>query len=379
MIPYGRQHITSEDIEAVVAVLKSDFLTQGPKVKEFEESVAKYCDAKYAVAFSSGTAALHGAYSAAGIGKGDEVITTPLTFVATANMVLAVGAKPIFADIDSMTGNLDSKKAEGKITKKTKAIVVVDYAGLPADLEAFKKICKKRKLVFIEDAAHALGASYGKRKIGSIADMTMFSFHPVKSITTGEGGVIVTNSKKYFEKLVLFRSHGITKDKKNLLHKNREAWYHEMHNLGFNYRITDIQAALGISQMRKLDVFIEKRKAIAMRYHEALGNIKRFILPKEISGRKSSWHLYVIRIVPEEKHLRDIIFGKLHEAGIGAQVHYLPVYHHPYYRSLGYKKGLCPNAEIFSATAISIPIFPELSLAEQGEIIQHVKRISPNI
>ncbi|MEK7531872.1 MAG: UDP-4-amino-4,6-dideoxy-N-acetyl-beta-L-altrosamine transaminase [Patescibacteria group bacterium] len=379
MIPYGRQHITSEDIEAVVAVLKSDFLTQGPKVKEFEESIAKYCDAKYAVAFSSGTAALHGAYYAAGIGKGDEVITTPLTFVATANMVVAVGAKPIFADIDSMTGNLDPKKAEGKITKKTKAIVVVDYTGLPADLEAFKKICKKRKLVFIEDAAQALGASYGKKKIGAIADMTMFSFHPVKSITTGEGGIIVTNSKKYFEKLVLFRSHGITKDKKNLLHKNREAWYHEMHDLGFNYRITDIQAALGISQMRKLDVFIEKRKAIAMRYHEALGNIKRFILPKEISGRKSSWHLYVIRIVPEEKHLRDVIFGKLHKAGIGAQVHYIPAYHHPYYESLGYKKGLCPNAEIFSETAISIPIFPSLSLAEQRKIVQHVKRVSPNI
>lgn len=374
-IPYGHQTISKDDISEVVKVLKSNYLTQGPKVKEFEQSLADYCGVKYAAVFSSGTAALEAAYYAAGIGKGDEVITTPLTFAATSNMILARGARPIFADIDSSTGNLDPKEAEKKINKKTKAIVVVDYAGMPADINLFKRICKKHQLVFIEDSAHALGASFEGTKVGAIADMTMFSFHPVKSITTGEGGAIVTNKKDYYEKLILFRSHGITKDKKKFIRKSRVGWYHEMQDLGFNFRLTDIQAALGISQMRKLDKFIIKRKIIAQRYQKELCNLKYFILPTDIFRRESSWHLFVLRIIPEKKHLRDFVFVKLQKKGIGVQVHYLPVYQHPYYQKLGYKKGLCPKAELFAKSEISIPIFPTLSSQGQALVIKALKDI----
>lgn len=379
MIPYSRQWIDKKDIQEVIKVLKSPFITQGPKVREFEESLVRYSGAKYAVVFSSGTAALHAAYYAADIHERDEVITSPLTFAATANMVVAMGAVPIFADIDLSTGNIDPREVERKITKKTKAIVAVDYAGLPVDILAFKKIAKKHKLVFIEDAAHSLGASYGKKKVGGLADMTMFSFHPLKSITTGEGGAIITNSKQYYEKLLMFRSHGITKDKDKLLQKKNPAWYHEMQDLGFNYRLTDIQAGLGVSQMKRLDFFIEKRRAIAAQYQKELANLKNFIAPKVFPGRESSWHLFAIRLVPEKKHLRNFCFEELHKAGIGAQVHYIPVYRHPYYESRGYKKGLCPNAELFSESEISIPIFPALSPRDQAFVIKTVKRIDQEL
>lgn len=375
MIPYSRQWINKDDIQEVIKVLKSSFVTQGPKIKEFEELLARYCGVKYAVAFSSGTAALHAAYYAAGIHKGDEVIVSPLTFAATANMIMAMEATPIFADVDLVTGNLDPRETEKKITKKTKAIVGVDYAGLPMDAATFKKIAKKHHLVFIEDSAHALGASYGKKKVGALADMTMFSFHPVKSITTGEGGAIITHSKKYYEKLLLFRSHGITKDKKKLFKKNNPAWYYEMQDTGFNYRITDIQSALGVSQLKKLDFFIKKRRAIARRYQDELRNLKNFIIPKTFPGRASSWHLFALRLTPGKKHLRNFCFGELRKAGIGVQVHYIPVYQHPYYEALGYKKGLCPNAELFSESEISIPIFPALSSREQGLVIKIIKDI----
>lgn len=375
IIPYGHQTISKDDIAAVVKVLKSDCLTQGPKIKEFEKSLTDYCGAKYAVVFSSGTAALEAAYYAAGVGKGDEVITTPLTFATTSNMVLARGAKPVFADIDLLTGNLDPQEVKKKINKRTKALTVVDYAGMPADHDVFKKICKKNRLIFIEDSAHALGASFKKKRIGAIADMTMFSFHPVKSITTGEGGAIITNNKKYFEKIVLFRSHGITKDKNKFIEKNHAGWYHEMQDLGFNLRLTDIQAALGISQMRKLDKFIAKRKLIAKRYKKELNGLKNFILPKDISGRESSWHLFVLRVIPLKKHLRNFVFTELQKKGIGVQVHYLPVYLHPYYQMLGYKKNLCPKAEFFAESEISIPIFPTLSFQNQSLMIKTIKEI----
>lgn len=379
MIPYSRQWIDKDDIREVVEVLKSSFITQGPKVREFEESLARYCEAKYSVVFSSGTAALHSAYRVAGIHEGDEVITSPLTFAATANMILAVGAVPVFSDIDPKTGNMDPQEAENKINKKTKAIVGVDYAGLPVDVIVFKKIAKKHKLVFIEDAAHSLGASYNKKKVGALADMTMFSFHPVKSITTGEGGAIVTNNKEYYEKLLMFRNHGITKDKKRLFQKKNPAWYYEMQDLGFNYRITDIQATLGVSQMKKLDFFVEKRKDIAYRYQKELEGLKNFVIPKTFSGRTSSWHLFPLRLVPEKKHLRNLCFNELQKSGIGVQVHYIPVYRHPYYEARGYKKGLCPNAELFSESEISIPIFPALSLKEQSTVIRLIREIDKKL
>lgn len=379
MIPYSRQWIDKKDIQEVVKVLRSPFITQGPKVKEFEESIARYCGSKYAVSFSSGTAALHAAYYAAGFKTGDEVITSPLTFAATANMLVAVGATPVFVDIETVTGNLDPRMVEKKITKKTKAIVGVDYAGLPVDISALKKIAKKHKLTFIEDAAHALGASYGGKKVGAHADMTMFSFHPLKSITTGEGGAIVTNNKEYYEKLLLFRSHGITKDVKKLIKKNNPAWYHEMHDLGYNYRITDIQAALGVSQMKKLDLSMEKRRALALRYQEELKDLKNFILPTVYPGSESSWHLFALRLVPSKRQLRDFCFAELQKAGIGVQVHYLPVYRHPYYEARGYKKGLCPNAELFSESEISIPIFPILSSRDQALVIKAIKNIDQRL
>lgn len=379
MIPYSRQQIDKNDIQEVIKVLKSPFITQGPKIKEFEELIARYCGSKYAVSFSSGTAALHAAYYTAGIGVGDEVITSPLTFAATANMLVVVGATPVFADIDITTGNLNPRAVEKKITKKTKAIVGVDYAGLPVDILALKKIAKRHKLIFIEDAAHALGASYDKKKVGTLADMTMFSLHPLKTITTGEGGVIVTDSKKYCERLLLFRSHGITKDKKKLVNKNSPAWYYEMQGMGFNYRMTDIQAALGVSQMKKLNFFVSRRGEIARRYQKELGSLKNFIISKMFSDRTSSWHLFPLRLIPEKKHLRDFCFNELQKAGIGVQVHYIPVYWHPYYAMRGYKRGLCPNVELFSESEISIPVFPSLSQKDQVKIIKVIREIDKRL
>lgn len=372
MIPYSHQTIGKDDIDAVIKVLKSDWLTQGPAIEQFERALAKYCETRYAVVFSHGTAALHAAFFAAGLQKGDEFITTPLTFSATSNAGVWQGAKPVFADIERETGNIDPKEVEKKITRRTKAIVSVDYAGNPVDFHLLKKIARKHKLLFIDDAAHALGATYKGRKVGSIADMTMFSFHPVKSITTGEGGAIVTNNKEWYEKMVMFRSHGITKNPTLLKKKNEGKWYYEMQELGLNYRLTDIQAALGLSQLKKLPKFIAVRKKIAKRYFQAFRNEKNIILPRELPYGRSAWHLFPIRLVNPRK--RAFVFKKLQDAGIGVQVHYIPVHTLSYYKKLGYKKGLCPNAERFYASEISIPIFPLLTIKEQKYIISHIKK-----
>ncbi len=367
MIPYSRQTIGADDIREVVKTLKSPFLTQGPKVAEFEKAVAKYTGTKYAVTFSNGTTALHAAYAAAGIGAGDEVILPALTFAATSNAALYLGAKPVFADSDPDTGNLDPVAAEKKITSRTKAIVVVDYAGNPADLRVFRALAKKHKLVFIEDGAQSLGSEYRGRSVGSQADMTMFSFHPVKSITTGEGGIIVTNNRRYFEILMMFRTHGITKDPKKIKDKAKAAWHQEMHILGNNYRLTDIQAALGVSQMRKLDSFIEKRRNVAKRYFSLLKGVDQVSLPPATSINSSAWHLFVVRV---HARIRDEVYNELRAAGVGVQVHYLPVYHHPYYQSLGYSKGLCPEAEKYSFSAISLPLFPTMTIREQDFVVK---------
>jgi len=288
MIPYGRQFIDKEDIEAVLKILKSDWITQGPKIQEFEKALAKYCGARYAVVCSSGTAALHLAYLTAGLKKGDEVITSPNTFAATANMLLAVGAKPVFCDIRLDTYNIDESQIEKLIISRTKAIVPVHFAGHPCEMEKISKIAKKHKLLVIEDACHALGAKYKNLKVGSCkySDMAVFSFHPVKSITTGEGGAILTNNEKFYKKLILLRSHGIHKDEKD---KNI------MTELGYNYRLTDIQAALGISQFKKLDGFIRARRRVIKWYEKELKNIKDIILPQELKDIYSAWHIYVIR------------------------------------------------------------------------------------
>ncbi|BDG45786.1 UDP-4-amino-4,6-dideoxy-N-acetyl-beta-L-altrosamine transaminase [Parageobacillus sp. KH3-4] len=371
-LSYGQQWITDEDIEAVVAVLKSPFLTQGPKIQEFERKVADYVGAKYAVAFSNGTAALHGACFAAGIGEGDEVITTPITFAATSNAVLYCGGKPVFADIDERTYNIDPKEIRKHITPNTKAIIPVDFTGQPADMDAIMEIASEHGLVVIEDGAHSLGAEYKGRKVGTLAHMTMFSFHPVKPVTTAEGGVIVTDSEEYYEKLKRFRSHGIIKHN---LSRDEGPWYYEMVDLGYNYRMTDLQAALGISQMDKLDRFIERRREIASMYSEAFKTMDSVILPMQLEGTQSGWHLYMLQLKLDKlKRSRREIFESLRAENIGVHVHYIPVYWHPYYQKLGYRKGICPKAERWYEQALTLPIFPKMTDEDVNDVIKAVKR-----
>lgn len=367
-IPYGRQSINEQDIEAVVNVLKSDYLTTGPKIAEFERKVADYTGAKYAVAIANGTAALHAACYAAGIGEGDEVITTPITFAASSNCVLYCGGTPVFADINPETYNISSVDIERKITSKTKAIIAVHFTGQPCEMDQIHEIADKHNLIVIEDGAHALGAVYKGKRVGTLSDMTTFSFHPVKHITTGEGGMILTDNPKLYERLKLFRTHGITREE-NLLTKNDGPWYYEQRDLGFNYRITDIQCALGTPQMDRLPGFLEKRKKIAEQYNEAFAGNNQIQLPYQKEGCDNAWHLYVIRV---KNGNRKEVFEKLRAAGIGVNVHYIPVYQHPYYRSHGYAQVVCPNAEEYYKECISLPMYPDLKEEEQEYVIKKV-------
>ncbi|MEC2057795.1 UDP-4-amino-4,6-dideoxy-N-acetyl-beta-L-altrosamine transaminase [Peribacillus psychrosaccharolyticus] len=374
-LPYGRQWIDQEDIDAVVNVLKGDFLTTGPYVTKFEQELADFVGAKYAVTFSNGTAALHGACYAAGIGAGDEVITSPLTFAASANCILYQGGKPIFADIDEQTYNINPKEIEQKITDKTKAIIPVHFTGQPSALDEIHDLAKKHQLIIIEDAAHALGAEYKRRKIGSISDMTMFSFHPVKHITAGEGGVITTNNKVYYEKLIQFRSHGITRDP-NMMKENHGPWYYEMLFLGYNYRLTDIQAALGSSQLKKADKFLALRMNYASMYNEAFKNTSGITIPFQQTNCQSSWHLYVLRLERDKlTGNRKEILQALINKNIGVNVHYIPVYLLPYYQELGYKQGLCPQAEKLYEQVITLPLFPAMTENDVSDVIEAVKEV----
>lgn len=375
-IPYGTQWIDEEDIRAVEEVLRAPYLTTGPKAEEFEKIVAEYTGAKYAVAIANGTAALHAACYALGIGSGDEVITTPITFAASANCVLYMGGTPVFADIDEKTYNIDPEDVERKITPRTKAIIPVHYTGQPCDMDAIHAIAKKHGLYVIEDAAHALGAEYNGVKIGGMSDMTILSFHPVKHITTGEGGMVLTNNLELYNKVRLFRSHTISRRPGDLLNESEGGWYYEQLDLGFNYRITDIQCALGISQMKRLPMFLERRRQIAEKYNNELAGIEGLRLPAQAEYGNSAWHLYVIQ-VPAER--RKEIYDKLHDAGILVNVHYIPVYHHPYYRAHGYADTNCPNAEKQYASAISLPMFPKLTDEEQEYVIKTLKCIMRDI
>lgn len=368
-IPYGHQSISEEDIQAVVETLRSDYLTTGPKVEEFEQAVAAYTGAKYAVAIANGTAALHAACMAAGIKKGDEVIVPPNTFVASANCVLYCGGTPVFADIDKDSYNISPDEIEKKITPKTKAIIGVDFSGQPCEWDEIKAIAKEHDLILIEDAAHSLGADYKGVKVGNIADMTTFSFHPVKHITTGEGGMIVTNNPKYYEALLLARSHGITRNAEKM-QRNDGPWYYEQLDLGYNYRITDLQCALGVSQLKRLDEFVEKRRKLVKRYNEAFAGIENIITPVQKEGCHNSYHLYVIQVKQIE---RKEVFEQLRQAGIGVNVHYIPVYTQPYYQSHGYGDVCCPNAQEYYERAISLPLYPQLTEEEQDYVIEKVK------
>lgn len=371
MIPYGKQTIEQDDIQAVVDVLKSDFITTGPKIAEFEQTVADYVGAKYAVAISNGTSALHAACFAAGIEPGDEVITTPLTFAASANCVLYCGGTPVFADVDPKTYNIDPEDIRRKITDRTKAIIAVHLAGQPCDMDAIHSIAREHGLIVIEDGAHALGSVYKGKKVGSMSDMTTFSFHPVKPITTGEGGMIVTDNEDFYKKMVLFRSHGITRDD-SMMTRNDGPWFYQQFDLGYNYRITDIQCALGCSQMKKLDRFLACRKEIVARYNEAFADCDNIITPYQLSDTESGWHLYMVQVKNCD---RRQVFEAMREKGIGVNVHYIPVYMHPYYQEHGYETVHCANAEEIYSHIISLPLYPGLTFEQQDYVIDALKSL----
>lgn len=372
-LPYGQQWIDDEDIEAVITTLRSPYLTTGPNIGQFEESVAAYVGAKYAVSFANGTAALHGACYAAGITEGDEVITTPITFAASANCARYMGADIVFADINKDTYNIDPANIVSKITSRTKAIIPVDFTGQPCEIDVIMDIAREHQLVVIQDGAHSLGAEYKGEKIGSQADMTMFSFHPVKPVTTAEGGVIVTNSKEYYERLKLFRSHGITRTP---YAEEQGEWYYEMVDLGYNYRMTDLQAALGISQMKKLDSFMERRRQLAALYTELLNDMPGVQVPFQLADTNSGWHLYSIQIDQEAtSKSRKQIFEAMRAANIGVHVHYIPVYWFPYYEQLGYKKGLCPIAEQWYAGALTLPLYPKMTDEDVHDVVYSLRKV----
>lgn len=374
-IPYAKQYLDDDDIKAVVEVLQGDYLTTGPYINQFEREFAEKVGAKYAVAVSSGTAALHISYLAADLKPYDEVITTPMTFAATANAALYIGAQPVFADIDGQTYNINVKDIEPRVTPQAKAIVPVHYTGLPCEMEKIYDIAKLHNLTVIEDACHALGAKYKDTVIGdcTYSDMTVFSFHPVKHITTGEGGMITTNSESLYQKLIRLRSHGITRDSHSFKEPSHGDWYYEMQDLGFNYRLTDIQAALGISQLKKLDSFVARRRQIADQYNQAFNGLP-LELPSESAECYSSYHLYVVRIDEESKATRTDLYIKLKERGIHTQVHYLPVHTMPYYQEhFAYKWGDYPVAEDHYSRVLSLPLYPAITDDDVKYVIDCVK------
>lgn len=394
-IPYGKQTIEDDDIAAVVETLKSNWLTQGPKVTEFEQAVAQKVGAKYAVAVATGTAALHCACYAAGVKTGDEIITAPITFAASGNCAMFLGAKVKFCDIKDTTYCMDPEKLEAQITDKTKAIIPVDFTGQPCGMDEINAIAKKHDVIVIEDAAHAIGATYKGRPVGSLADMTIFSFHPVKHVAMGEGGMIVTDNEELYKKLKLFRTHGITNadddildlaqasDSENQYNKGkrydgRAPWYYEMQALGYNYRITDIQCALGLSQLKKLDRFIERRAAIAQQYNEAFSNANQLVVPFQEGDRTNAWHLYMLRLnLDKLTKTRREIFEQMRALNIGVHVHYIPLHLLPFYKeSFGHTRGDYPVAENYYDTALTLPLFPLMSDDDVQRVIDAVFEVT---
>lgn len=377
-IYYGRQWVDDSDVKAVSEVLTSDLITCGPKVEELEKALAEFTEAKYAVAVSNGTAALHCACMAAGIGPGDEVITTPLTFAASANCILYCGGRPVFADVDLETYNIDPQSIEKLITEKTKAVVAVDFTGQAVKMKEIRELCDRYKLVFIEDAAHAIGTRYKEKPIGSLADLTCFSFHPVKTITAGEGGAITTNNAEYYKRLVLAHTHGITHEEELMEDLPHEGpWYYEQISLGYNYRMTDFQAALLLSQLGKLEGFKKRRQEIVKRYNDAFGRIPEILVQKEIPESDTCRHLYIIRLDLERLTCtRRQFFDAMSAENVHCQIHYVPVYWFPYYQSLGFEKGLCPNAEELYRGIMSIPLYPKMTDQDVEDVIHAVIKVA---
>jgi perosamine synthetase len=376
LLPYGRQSIGEDDIQAVTDALRSDWLTTGPKVGEFEEAFAARVGARHAVSFSSGTAALHGAAFAGRLKPDDEAITSPMTFAATANCVLYQGATPVFADVSADTLNLDPEKVAERITPRTRAILPVDYAGHPADLDAILELAECDGMVVIEDACHALGAEYRRRRTGSIADMTVFSFHPVKHVATGEGGMVTTDRADYAEALRRFRNHGISSDARQ--RQSDGQWRYEMVLLGFNYRLTDVACALGLSQLRKLEANLLRRREIASRYAIAFRDVVEVTAPAVRADVNPAWHLYPIRLNLEKLTAdRAQVFRALRAENIGVNVHYIPVHCHPYYRDrFGYRGGEYPVAEDAYERLISLPMFHGMSDQDVEDVIAAVKKVT---
>ena len=375
-LSYGRQFIDDQDIQAVTDTLKSDYLTCGPRVTQLEEKLCAVTGAKYCVAVSNGTAALHIAALAAGIGPGDEVITTPITFAASANCVLYCGARPVFADINPATYNIDPASIRACISPRTKAVVAVDFTGQAVELDEIRAICREYHLTLIEDAAHSIGTLYKGQPIGSLADMTTFSFHPVKTVTAGEGGAVTTNSKELYDKLVLLHAHGITRDRDQMAHPTDDPWYNEQVGYGFNYRLTEIQAALLLSQSNKLEQFSRRRKEIVARYDAAFSRTPQLQIQREIPQSDTTRHLYILRLRCDMLRCsRREFFDALGAEGIHSQVHYLPVYWHSHYESLGYEKGLCPQAERYYQEVMSLPLYYSLTNQDVNDVIYIVEKL----
>lgn len=374
---YGRQNIEEDDIKAVVDVLKSDYLTCGPKIDELEQALCNYTKARYAVAVSNGTAALHCACIAAGIGEGDEVITTPITFAASANCVLYCGGTPVFADINPETYNIDPESIRSHITEKTKAVIAVDFTGQVIEMEEIRKICDEHHLILIEDAAHSIGSSYNGQMVGSMADITTFSFHPVKTITGGEGGAVLTNRKDLYDRIYLAHVHGITHDAGQMKEPHPEKWYYEQCMLGYNYRMTDFQAALVLSQLKKIERFKARRREIVEKYNKAFSEIPQLRVQKEIPQSDTCRHLYILRLNTERLNCTRLeFFQALSAENVQPQVHYIPVYWFPHYEKLGYRKGLCPVAEKLYEEIMSIPLYPAMTDQDVEDVIHAVRKVA---
>lgn len=371
MLPYGRQSINDEDVAAVTRALGSDWLTTGPEVDRFEESIAKRTHAAHAITATSGTAALHLAYAAAGVGAGDEVITTPLTFVATAATAAVFGATIVFADVDPQTGNLDPAAAEAAVTSNTKVIAGVDYAGVPVDADALRALAEKNNALFLEDAAHSIGSRRNGQPVGSLAHMTSFSFFPTKNLTTAEGGALVTDNEELATRARRFKNHGLVRDKEQQRYPDEGPWHQEVHSFGINYRLPDVLCALGSSQLKRLDGFVARRAEIKRLYDEALAGLDGVDIPFAPEGAEPAWHLYPLR-VPAKR--RRAIFESLREQGIGVQVNYIPAYWHPVFEDHGYTRGMCPVAEDFYRREISLPMFPGLTDGDVERVIEAFRK-----